>query len=132
MIIKNVSGKALKYLTYWERRDWGNDYKIVATHEVKKTVKKPIPTYTDAFYIHDDSGGGYLAGFQDYYTKTRWSGWVLNKEYWEANRPCYSIDITYNLYDIELTEQGREKVLARYKLHQRCAERYASLLPTND
>jgi len=124
MTIKNVSGKALKYLAYCKECDWvDNDYKIIATHE----VKKPLPIYTDVF----NRGGGYLAGFQDYYTKC-WNGWALKEDYREANRPRYTVEVTYNLYDIELTEQGRKKVVARYEQHLRCAERYASLLPTND
>lgn len=130
MIIKNVSGKTLKYLYTWKNPLYqdSNDYNIVGRHEVIKTITRPIPTYTSAFV--DNKDGGYLRGFAEYYREV-WGGSILKDEYRE-NRPNYTVAISYELYDIELTERGLKKVIDRYEQHRRIAERYATLLPTND
>lgn len=130
MIIRNVSKKNVQYLKHsrWEKY---NDYNVVATHEVKKTVTHPLPFSTCAFSFGRD--GGYLKGFASYYHQDEYRSATLwlNNEYRE-HRPNYTIEIVYNLYDIELTERGLKKVHDRYELHRRNAERYAALLPTND
>lgn len=128
MIIRNVSKKNVQYLVHsrWEEC---NDYSIVATHEIKKTVTHPIPFSTDAFRFGRD--GGYLKDFANYYNPDTYFSAMLKNEYRE-NRPNYTIEIVYNLYDIELTERGAKKVRDRYELHRRNAERYAALLPTNE
>lgn len=130
MIIKNVSGKTLKYLDTWENPRFkdDNDYNIVATHEIIKTITRPIPICTIAF--RDNADGGYLKGFADYY-RNGWFDAILKDEY-RDNRPNYTITISYNLYDIELTEKGMKKVVNRCERYRRLAERYATLLPTND
>lgn len=138
MIIKNVSGKTLKYLDYWENPRFKdcNDYNIVATHEIRKTITRPLPIHTDAFM--SDKKNSYLEGFVDCYTPWKtplgytWGGAFLKDEYRGKNRPKYTIEISYNLYDIELTEKGMKKVVNRCERYRRLAERYATLLPTND
>lgn len=130
MIIKNVSAKKLQYLNHWENDLWhANDYNIVGRHLVKKTITRPLP-----FYSYGVCEGGYLEGYSRYYEPTEWLSGMkhLKREYRGENRPTYTLEISYCLLDIELTERGFEKVMKRYEQHMRIAKRYASLLPTND
>lgn len=106
------------------------DYTIKSVRKVTKLIKAQIP-YTTGGYFYGDEIPSYLAGFEDYYTFTPspWGGapfYKLKKEY-EKARPYYSIEITYNEFDVEFTEAGKAKMEQRYAQHKRLMEKYGAI-----
>ena len=105
------------------------DYVIKSVRKVTKLIKAQIP-YTTGGYYCDGEIHSYLAGFENYYTGVRhpWGTpfYKLKKEYEEA-RPYYSIEVTYNEYDVEFTEVGKAKMEKRYAQHKRLMEKYATI-----
>ena len=100
-------------------------YEIVSEEKVTKVVTKHIPEMPGFF------GGGfpqYLKGFEEYY-KHYHSGWVLLPQYLDkVNRPCYTLEVLYTLYDVEFTSKGKELIQKRYDMHKHAMEKYAKLL----
>lgn len=73
----------------------------------------------------------YLRGCESYYKEHKIGinsrYWVLKDKYRE-NRPTYDWNITYTVYDIELTDEGKEEVERRYYMHLRNMEKYLRLM----
>lgn len=125
-----VSYSQIKYLGCLRVAGHSCDaYKVISHEPVIKMISKPVP-YTTGLSCNCDEDGFplYLAGYKEFYNKLphRW-GWTLKNEYAE-NRPAYSITITYEAYEIELTAEGKAEVERRYKIHKRNMEKYAKLL----
>ena len=95
--------------------------------EVTKTVTPPVPYRT---YIGHHFPN-YLRGCESYYKEHKIGinsrYWVLKDKYRE-NRPTYDWNITYTVYDIELTVEGKEEVERRYYMHLRNMEKYLRLM----
>lgn len=113
-----VTGKILNTL-------WSDYYSIVSERMETKTVTNPIP-YTTGIY--ESQFPTYLKGFEDYYEKvSRFAPWRLKDK---KNRPCYTITVSYPVYDIKLKPNGEKEFQRRYQMHKRNMEKYARLLGT--
>lgn len=125
-MVKRLRDHAGKY----NPKEFPKHYDVIRTEKVTKTFTKPVP-YTAGWACNCDEDGfpKYLAGCKDYYNHPthKWQPFQLKPEY-EDNRPTYSITITYEVLDIELTEEGRKEVERRYNIHKRNMEKYAKLL----
>ena len=119
-----VKSSQVKYLCAY-----GVDYRVTSVEKVTRTITKPLPVIT---------GWGpskfpkYLKGYEQYYNcvDNYYPYWKLKPEYCVhgENRPCYTIEVTYDVIDITLTEGGREKVQNRMERHNKLAKQYALLL----
>lgn len=101
-------------------------YTVLGTETKHKTVVKPIPNYTgNCLY---GIFPAYLIGYEQCYDiSPHTHAYRLKEEYRGNHRPAYSIEITYKVYDIELTDEGRCWVDARYFHYKRLAEEYSKL-----
>lgn len=122
-----VTSKQIMYLYGGNSKD--TDYKVLGSEKVTKTVRHKIPECTGYYakgFPH------YLKGFENYYEQRKCFGltyYGIKKEYEDkSKRPEYEIKVTYELFDIELTEQGKEECERRLNLHKKNMERYALLL----
>lgn len=105
-------------------------YDEISREPIIKTIIKKAPLSTGWTCNCDKDGFPlYLKECKEYYNipKHKWEMWELKEEYRE-NRPTYSVTISYELIDIELTEAGKKEVERRYKIHKRNMEKYAKLL----
>lgn len=103
-------------------------YKVVNKHETTTTVSHPIP-YTTGFVTYGTKKAvlpEYLKGFEDCYDKGYYS--LRLKPEYRNKRPKYTIEVKHTLYDVELTELGREYASERCAYYQRLANEYAYLL----
>ena len=104
-------------------------YKVVDKHETTTTVSHPIP-YTTGYASYGNKKAvlpEYLKGFEECYKEGYYS-LRLKPEYYGKNRPKYTIEVKHTLYDVELTELGREYASERRDYYQRLANEYAHLL----
>lgn len=99
-------------------------YTILGTETKHKTVVKPIPNYTGNTLLNYFPA--YLKGYEQCYEDVGVFAYRLKEEY-RNHRPTCSIEITYKVYDIELTDEGKCWVDARYFQHKRLAEEYSKL-----
>ena len=108
---------------------WSQHYHIISEERVTEEFTKLCPKTTG--WNWDTDFPKYLAGCEKYYQpRTEKYGanqWELKPEYRE-NRPTYKITITYTLYDVELTANGKREATRRYNIHKRNMEKYAKLL----
>lgn len=119
-ITTNVRKSALNHLIE------GTDYCIVNTHPLETIkVAHPIPYETG---YGKNAFPAYLREFYacyEYQRKRRC--WGLKSEY-RWNRPIYTIEITPVMYDIILTDYGKDCAQRRFNQYQRLAQQYDSLL----
>ena len=104
-------------------------YKVVNKHETTTTVSHPLP-YTTGFVTYGTKEAvlpEYLKGFEECYTKGYYS-LRLKPEYHGNKRPNYTIEVKHTLYDVELTQLGREYASERRDYYQRLANEYTRLL----
>jgi len=117
-----VTLKTIQYLVP------GEHFLINGEEKVTKTVTPFLPYETGQYTEHFPN---YLKGYESYYKENKRSYrpcyWVLKDEYRE-NRPTYKLDVTYNIYDITLTHEGRKEAKRRYYLHLRNMEKYRRLM----
>lgn len=100
-------------------------YTVLGTETKHKTIVKPIPNYTGNSRL--GIFPAYLIGYEQCYDiAPRGYAYRLKEEY-KNHRPAYSIEITYKVYDIELTEEGARWVNARYFQCKRLADEYSKL-----
>ena len=132
-VTKSILNRISRY-TY-KNGDWVPAcYVILSEEKVTKTITSKIPFTTGYFQKFDENDSrmfpAYLHGFEEYYEPNGWDRiFRLKKEYRDKDsRPSYTMDISYTLYDIELTDEGREIVEERYKMYKRCMERYAKMM----
>lgn len=116
-----VTMKSIKYLSY------NYHFNVISVEKTSKTVTNPIPYETgwELGYFPN-----YLRGYESYYEENRRYGhrlWKLKDEY-EENRPTYNWNVAYTVYDIELTNKGKEEVERRYYMHLRNMEKYLRLM----
>ena len=118
MIIKNVSRPRYLYAEY-------GDFNIVNERTITKTVTHYLPLFTCSDCLGKN---GYLENYAQYYELCKCSCYGKLKEEYQNEHPTYSIEVTFKRYDIELTEQGKDKARSRYENHKRNMEAYAQLL----
>ena len=111
------------------------NYVVLSEEKAVKTITSKIPFETGFNSGIDENlhtkFPAYLHGFEEYYDNSTgcFGQFRLKKEYWDKNsRPSYTIDISYILYDIELTDDGKELVNKRYEQHKRLMELYAKMM----
>lgn len=101
-------------------------YTVLGTETKRKTVVKSIPNYTGNTLM--GIFPAYLKGYEQYYTEVSYGYTYRLKEEYKNHRPAYSIEITYKVYDIELTAEGKSWAEARYFQYKRLADEYSKLL----
>lgn len=119
-----VKSSQVKYLNAY-----GYDYYATSVEKVTRTITKPLPVITGWVKSVFPK---YLKGYEQYYERVDnlYPYWKLKPEYCVhgENRPCYTIEVTYDVIDITLTERGRKTVQNRMEKHNRLAKQYALLL----
>lgn len=99
-------------------------YTTLGTETIHKTIVRPIPICTGSLWPKHFPN--YLKGYEQFYEEFFYC-YRLKEEYLNC-RPDYFIDITYKVYDIELTVEGKSRIEALHSKYQRLADKYSKLL----
>jgi len=113
--MKTVTKKILNQLSE-------NFYNIVSQETVTETVDREIPKRAGKDGIFPE----YLAGFENCYTLNG-ATYTLNSEF-EENRPTYTVEITYERFNVEFTEDGEAEIARLCTLHTKAAEWFRALM----
>lgn len=114
----------------WKDGHFSYGYNIISREMVTKTITKPVPM-TTGWGCSENEFPEYLKGCEQFYSYnhiSRYSAdWELKPEYRE-NRPTYSVEISYELVEVEFTPEGEKEIKRRYNIHKRLMERYGRLM----